>query len=1038
MTSMSRQSSLAGRLARLGFVDPARAERLLADPALAGLLDPLEDIFEDGVLSALAEVADPDLALIGLVRVLDGLRARAGSPAGSRGPISASSVAGLLAMLRAGGAARGRLLAVLAGSTALADHLTRHPEHWTALEGELGPDEPGVVRADLLAAVAADPDAAAPVAGLAVAVAVDALRVAYRRRLLAIAGRDLTADDPAAELPAVAGELADLAAGALEAALAIARAELSETDPAAVQGCRIAVIGMGKCGGRELNYISDVDVIYVVEPAQPVESEESGTVVDDASREGAALAAGARLAAGVARACSATTAEGSLWEVDAGLRPEGRHGPLVRTLSSHLAYYQRWAHTWEFQALLKARPVAGDLALGQAYLDALGPLVWRAAERPNFVQDVQAMRRRVEQNVPAKNAGRQLKLGPGGLRDVEFSVQLLQLVHGRGDPRLRTGNTLAGLEALSTYGYVGRDDAAELDRAYRMLRTLEHRIQLHRLRRTHVVPTAEADLRRIGRSFGFRKDPSAELTELWRRHGRAVRRLHEKLFYRPLLAAAARLTTDEARLTPQAAHARLLALGYHDPEGAMRHLAALTSGVSRRAAIQRQLLAVMLGWFADAADPDAGLLSFRRVSEGLGTTHWYLKMLRDSGAAAERLARVLAASRLVAELLERAPEAVAMLGDSAELVPRPPAALLESALRSAGRHDNPETAAMAARSVRRREIVRTAIADLVGLLDLDGVGAALSAAAIAALDGALAAASSSIAARYGGTLPTRLLVVGMGRLGGSELGYGSDADVLFVHDPHPGADEQQAQQAATQVVSELRRLLVLAGPEPRLEVDAGLRPEGRNGPLIRSLDSYAQYYRRWSSPWEAQALTRAAPAAGDRDLAERFVALVDPLRWPSGGIDEAAIREIRRIKARVESERLPRGADPLRHLKLGRGGLADVEWTVQLFQLRYAHQLPGLRTTSTLGGLAAAAEAGLLDASDHEVLAAAWRLASRLRNATVLWRGRPADALPVKMRDLDGVARIVGYPPASASVLDDEYQRTTRRARAVVERVFYG
>ncbi len=1021
---LPRQVTLAGQLARLGFSDPARAQRLLEEPALAGLIDPLEDVFDDGVLVALGDVPDPDLALAGLARMIDGLRSGADPERDGAG------AAPVLAALRSGGPVRDRLLAVIGSSAALADHLARHPEHWTALRGE--PDA-GDDRDDLLAAVGADPGAAVPVATGDVTSCHDALRVAYRRRLLAIAGDDLTSPDPVARMPVVASALTDLAGATLEAALAIARAELpvEEASPgSAPPGCRIAVIAMGKCGGGELNYISDVDVIYVVEPVEG----EAATP----EQEAAALAYGARLAGGLSRACSTVTGEGSLWEVDAALRPEGKQGPLVRTVASHLSYYQRWAQTWEFQALLKARPVAGDRALGRAYLEALRPLIWSASERDNFVEDVQEMRRRVESNVPARDADRQLKLGRGGLRDVEFSVQLLQLVHGRADPRLRTGNTLEALEALSNFGYVGRDDAAELDQAYRMLRTLEHRIQVFRLRRTHVVPRSEADLRRIGRSFGFRRDPPAELTELWRRHAREVRRLHEKLFYRPLLAAAARLTTDEVRLTPQAAIARLAALGYRDPEGAMRHLGALTGGVSRRAAIQRQLLPVMLGWFADGADPDAGLLAFRRLSEGLGSTHWYLKMLRDSGAAAERLAHVLSASRLVAELLECGPEAVAMLGEDAELDPRPPDALREAVGRATSRHDSPEAAVMAARAVRRLEIVRTAIGDLVGITDLVAVGEALSASATAAVDGALTAATTAVSQRFGGTLPTRVLVVGMGRLGGGELGYGSDADVLFVHDPLPGADEEDAQQAALQVVSELRRLLVLAGPEPRLEVDADLRPEGRNGPLVRSLSSYAQYYERWSLAWEAQALTRAAPVAGDPDLAARFVELIEPLRWPSGGISDAGVREIRRIKARVEAERLPRGADPHRHLKLGRGGLADVEWTVQLLQLRHAHECPGLRTTSTLTALAAATEARLIAQVDAQILDVAWRLASRLRNATVLWRGRPSDAMPSNVRDLDGVARIVGYPPGSASELEEDHQRATRRARAVVERVFYG
>jgi glutamate-ammonia-ligase adenylyltransferase len=672
-------------------------------------------------------------------------------------------------------------------------------------------------------------------------------------------------------------------------------------------------------------------------------------------------------------------------------------------------------------------------------------MVWRAAERENFVEDVQAMRRRVERHVPARDAARQLKLGAGGLRDVEFSVQLLQLVHGRVDPRLRRGNTLEALEVLSAHGYVGRDDAAELDRAYRFLRALEHRIQVYGLRRTHVVPQGEAELRRLGRTLGFSGSPAAELEQAWHRHARQVRRLHEKLFYRPLLAAAARLTTDEVRLTPEAAQARLAALGYRDPARAMRHLTALTSGVSRRAAIQRQLLPVMLGWFADGADPDAGLLGFRQVSDELGTTHWYLKMLRDSGAAAERMARVLASGHYVTGLLRRGPEAVAMFGDDAELEPRPPAQTRQAVRRAVDRYTGRrgdqaavELAAGAARAVRLRELVRTAIADLAGLIDVDRVGQALSNATAATLDGVLRAACAHVAHDLGGELPTRVLIVAMGRLGGGELGYGSDADVMFVHLPREGAPEREAHDAAMAVAGELRRLLIAPGPDPALEVDADLRPEGRNGPLVRTLDSYAEYYRRWSLAWESQALVRAVPIAGDEHLAADFVELIDPLRWPVGGIDEAAVREIRRIKARIESERLPRGADPLRHLKLGRGGLADVEWTAQLLQLRHAGDEPALRTPSTVGALTAAAAAGLLAAGDCETLLAAWRLASRVRNATVLWRGRPSDALPTNRIELDGIARIVGYPPGSITQLDEDYRRTTRRARAVVERVFYG
>ena len=440
------------------------------------------------------------------------------------------------------------------------------------------------------------------------------LRVAYRRALLRLAARDLTG---AVTLDQAAAELADLAAAALEASLAIARSQL----PPGAAPARLAVLAMGKGGGRELTYASDVDVIFVAGPA--------------GRQRAAGLRTATRLAAGLIRVCSQSTPEGPLFPVDANLRPEGRDGPLVRTLASHRAYYQRWAKTWEFQALLKARPVAGDADLGNGYIDAIMPLVWEAAQRENFVPDVQAMRRRVVATLPAAEAGRQLKLGPGGLRDIEFAVQLLQLVHGRTDETLRVSATLPGLAALAAGGYVGREDAASLAAAYRFLRGVEHLLQLRQLRRTHTLPEDPAALRRLGRALHLaegpgggtgrragadisRADPADELIAQWRQHAGQARQLHEKLFYRPLLDAVARLPGDAVRLTPDAARARLEALGYADPAGALRHIEALTSGVSRKAAIQRTLLPVMLGWFADAADPDAGLLAFRQVSEVTG------------------------------------------------------------------------------------------------------------------------------------------------------------------------------------------------------------------------------------------------------------------------------------------------------------------------------------------------------------------------------------------------------------------------------------
>ncbi len=998
-----RAPSALAVLARLGFADPEAAERHLGDPALGGLIDPLDDEFSDGLADALGHVPDPDLALLSLVRLLEALR-RPGATDDDE-----THASELFATLRQSGPARARLLALLGSSTALGDHLVAHPEHWR----EVTTASPRTVeeRVEHVRRAVREPGGLEPR---------DALRVAYRRELLGIAALDLTREDTVAALPTTAAALADLAEAALEAATDIARLEV-----AGAEDCRFAVIGMGKTGGRELNYVSDVDVIFVADAVDGVD-------------EDRALGVATQVATRLMRTCSASTAHGALWPVDAALRPEGKQGPLVRTVESHVTYYERWAKTWEFQALLKARAVAGDRELAAEYLDAVRPMVWAAASREKFVEDVQSMRRRVEDHVPAGEAKRQLKLGPGGLRDVEFSVQLLQLVHGRADETLRSGTTLEGLAALAAGGYVGREDAAVLDEAYRFLRTLEHRIQLFRLRRTHLMPTGPADLRRLGRAVGLRSDPETAVVERWQQHAREVRRLHERLFYRPLLSAAAKLSTSEVRLTPEAARERLGALGFRDPAGALRHIEALTTGVTRRASIQRHLLPVMLGWFADEADADAGLLAFRKVSDQLGSTHWYLRLLRDEGSAAERLAHSLGRSRFTGDLLLAAPEAVQILGDATGLAPRRLDDVVRRMRSAAGRKDQPDAAVGAARGIRRAEMFRVAVADLLGELDLEQVGEALTDLAGATIEIALEVASRTVAERRGEDLETSLAIIGMGRMGGREAGYASDADVLFVHDPHPGADEGRAQEQATDVVKELRRLVSTAGADPRIGLDADLRPEGKNGPLVRSLGSYRAYYERWSLTWESQALLRAAPLAGDPDLGRRFVELIDPWRWPADGLTDGQVRDIRTLKARMEAERLPRGADRRTHFKLGTGGLTDVEWTVQLLQMEHAHEAAALRTTSTLGALAAAADAGIIEAADARALREAWCLASRMRNAAVLFRGRPVDAVPTDIRDADGMGRIMGLPPGSGQELAERYRRVARRSRLVVDRLFYG
>ncbi|WP_340538108.1 bifunctional [glutamine synthetase] adenylyltransferase/[glutamine synthetase]-adenylyl-L-tyrosine phosphorylase [Nocardioides sp. GXZ039] len=996
---MPRSATTKGALLRLGFLDTDRS--LVEIERLGAAAEPLAPL--------LGATADPDQALAGLVALLDA--AAAAEPGEDER---------LLAALVDDDATATRLLGVLGASEALASHLIRHPRHWRELADDtLATTRPAAyaVRAGLLAAVGADLTAPAPTATLPDAEAVDALRVEYRRVLLRLAARDLTHD---VGLDDAAAELSDLAAGTLDAALAIARQRVGE-EAACV---RLAVIAMGKCGGHELNYVSDVDVLFVHEP------------VGDDTPESVTVRTASRLASHLIRVCSEHTGEGTIWPVDAALRPEGKAGPLTRTLASHRGYYERWAKPWEFQALLKARPVAGDLELGHEFVDLVEPMVWSVAHRDGFVGEVQAMRRRVLDHLPAKEAERQLKLGSGGLRDVEFAVQLLQLVHGWADDQIRAPTTLSALAQLTEHGYVGREDGEALHDAYAFLRTLEHRIQLEHLRRTHVVPDDPAELRRLGRSLGYLKKPEATLTAQWEHHRREVRRLHEKLFYRPLLTAVARVHSGEVRLSSEAAGDRLAALGYADPQAALRNLEALTSGVSRTATLQRALLPAMLSWFAEGPDPDAGLFGFRRLSDTLGRTPWYLRTLRDEGEVAERLAHVLSTSRYVTGLLEREPQGVRMLGD--DLTPLSVEAMREEMRSTSGRQDDLDKSVRAARAVRRRELLRVAAGDVLGLTDVADVGAALSRITDATLETTLDVAAHAICRQRGlAEPPTEIAIVAMGRYGGFELSYGSDADVLFVHRPVEGADPHRAAQYATAVANEVRNQLALPGADPALTVDADLRPEGKQGPLVRTLDSYAAYYAKWSKVWEAQALLRADAAVGDPELRQAFEALIDPLRYPEAGLSEDDVIEIRRIKARVDKERMPRGADPQLHLKFGRGGLADIEWTIQLLQMRFAGQVPSLRTPRTLAALEAASAEGLMSPEDAAILAEAWRAVSRMRNAVTLARGKAADQLPRDTRERAAVASILGYPSDGTDEMVNDYLRLTRRAHGVVDRIFW-
>ena len=890
---------------------------------------------------------------------------------------------------------------------------------------------------------------------LGFAQAVSALRARYREHVAAIMSADLASADPVEVQPDISLKLSDAADAALEAALTIARGQVTGSS-----ACRFAIIAMGKLGAQEINYVSDIDLIYVVEPA------DSG----NKQNQDASLRVGASIAMVLQKVCQSVvigSAEPPLWQIDTALRPEGKDGPLVRSLESHCEYYEKWASSWEFQALLKSRLAAGDADLGKAYRAMVEPLIWRASGREHFVADCQHMRQRVESLIPASQRDLDMKLGRGGLRDVEFTVQMLQLVHGSEDESLRVRDTISALHALAQGGYVSRSQAAILAEHYRFERVLEHRQQMWSMHRTHLFPDLGAQgnggldrartisaeqlnnndqIRRLARAVRLRPE---ELVERFDKARREIRNLHKDIYYRPMLPINAQTDADPIVLSPEAARARFASIGFADARAAQLHVEALTEGLSRAAKIHRILLPAVLKWLGDGQNPDMGLLAWRRLAERFGGKNTYLGFLRDSPSAAQRLCHVLADSRYLGDAMMQSMQSITWLGDDEALSARDRASLdMQTSAMVARYASNIADFAQSLRALRRQEIERVALAWMCGLIDDDTSMRAMSDVFDAVLDAALcwsmreAALRMNLSVANSSASQAEIAIIALGRYGGREVNFCSDADIMVIYNPvGEDCDLDAAHHFAQTTVDILRNILQGSLTlEPKIMVDLDLRPEGKDGPLVRSLESCENYYRQWASTWEHQALLRARFAAGSKELADALLdGVVNDLRYAKNPLSESQLAEIRKLKARMEAERLPRGVSRDRHLKLGRGGLSDVEWTVQLLQLQYAGTYESLRVVGTMQALKALQSEHLIEDEDAQILERCWHMCSAVRNANFLWSGSMsrADVIPTDSYSLGGIATYLGYEPNQGRVFENDLLATMRQCREIMSRLFY-
>jgi glutamate-ammonia-ligase adenylyltransferase len=859
-----------------------------------------------------ADAPDPELARVAFSRVGDDAHAREvlGSPEVL--PIAS------------------RLLGF---STAASDLLVRHPEEADALRDVTRRD-----RAHLRAELRAD------VAGRGMP---GGLRRFRRRAMLRIAARDLTG----APLEEVVGEISDVADACL--------------DVACPDG--FAVIGLGKLGGRELNYASDVDLLLLR---------------SDAADEEAATGIIARLAE--------PTDDGVALRVDLTLRPGGRDGPLSQTVPATLAYYERDAATWERQAMIKARAAAGDEGLSEAFVVGVAEFVYPADLHAGAIDDVRRTKVRLEEYI--RRRGKELtevKRGRGGIRDIEFAVQLLQIVHGRRDPTLREPNTLRALAALADGGYVAETDAAALADAYRFLRRLEHRLQIVRDLQTHDLPAARHARMTLARSLDL-SDADRLQAEYDRTTG-LVRSIHERLFYRPILEAFAGPVHPRPGHDREATEELLAGLGFAQPARAFARLEHLVDPSTRIGKVLAHVFPVMAPALALASDPDAALVRLSRIAEAVGERVAPADVLATDPQAAARLAHLAGASTFGTDLLVADPDRILALSGSLFGAPAvdAPAQLVEAVARTAGRELTPRETGEAIAAVADRvvtEAVRAAEPDLP------------------------------------------FAVIGLGKLGAQELNVASDLDLVFVYEGEGPADLARATAAAERVIRHVHE----SGWEP----DADLRPEGKSGPLARSLAGFLEYWERYADPWEFQSLLRARRVAGDEDLGRRFELNARDFAYPPDGLTLDRVVEVRRMRERIERERVKPPEAAKFHFKLGHGSLADVQFTVELSLMRFGGQDREARSRRTLEAIERLAAARHLEDQVARDLAEAFVFLSDVKNALEMDRRVHAEALPPAPAEQTALARRLGFEEYPRQAFLERYLHVTRRCRKAMERVF--
>lgn len=993
-----------------GLADLDRAWRNLN--ALARLL-PLDRLYDLatplGIILPTCPV--PDLALNGLERFL----------------ASPGAAARLPALLEN----RARLLETLLYLFGTSDHFTdllaRNPDYLTMLRVPLSSSPgPQDLVADLRAEIASAGDV------------LTAFRRFRQRHLLRIGTNDIIRDRPLEE---ITRDLSNVADAALEVALDTARATVAQRFGEAPARC--VVLALGKHGGQELNYSSDLDLMFVYDQEGTTQGRASIGVGDYFGR----------VVGELVRLLSTITDRGQAYRIDLRLRPEGERGPLARSLESTLAYYDTLGRTWERQALIKVRPAAGDRALGEQFIQGIEPFVWRRYLSFAEINEIKALKRQIEAKThKAGVSDREVKTGRGGIRDIEFTLQFLQLLNGGDLVGLRQRDTLGTLVALAQVGCLTDLEFRVLEDAYRFLRKTEHRLQLLFDLATHELPAREEELLRLAARMGYRQ--SEAFTKDYRDKTEPTRRILDHLLHDsfPTDDGATSAESDlilDPNPEPETVRTVLGKYPFRDIPAAYRNLTQLAQEsvpfLSTRRC--RQFLASiapsLLRAIAETGDPDFALLNLERVTRSLGGKTVLYELFSFNRPSLKLYVDVCAWSQFLSEILINNPGLIDELLDS--LVLNQPRTLGDLRGELAELCRAAEDLDPILHSFQDQELLRIGVRDILAKDTVHETTAALSDLAEAILEQVTLAQVRGIEARLGVPLLTngqrcRFVLLGLGKLGGQEMGYHSDLDLVLIYegegraqppDPWGRREPCATQEFFTDLAQRIIRVLNVSGPLGTLyDVDMRLRPTGKSGSLVVPLAEFRRYYLQGSAHlWERQALTRARVVHGDAGFGREVLATVEEAitgrDWrPTWAID---MREMRR---KLETSR--DDGD----LKRGPGGLMDIEFLVQLFQIKYGRSIPYLRTPTTWKGLAAAEAARRLTPEEAAELSQAYSFLARVQSRLRIVHNRSLDRVPSDPAEVAKLARRLGFDdgPTFQATLQRHLARTRRHFLALLDR----